>query len=667
MPDKDLYRLLFLLPSPEEAEKLASALRNAGLLIQYRHLDSAQALAPLLQEPWDLLLSQAGVEAIQALAVLKKKALDIPLIVLSKEIATSEALDPLAYGARDVIDPAIQPLFVHAVTRELETLEARRALAACHKAQEECEERNRILVDSSRDAIAYIHEGMHIYANPAYLERFGFDSQEEIAGIPLLDLIAPEAIPSFKALLRRYQEKGEVAPLEIEAVTLEGKRFKTRVELRPARMGGETCMQIVLRDTRAPAPAAHLDPLTGLHFRHHLLEALTEAVARARKGQSQSALLIIALDNLPEIRQALDLQASDRVLAEVARRLKAALPPGAQAARYGEDSFIALLPEAGQAPALAEGWRKEVEGEVFDIEGQTAITTVSIGIVPITSRIQHPEEALKAAEEACQTAMRQGGNRVVLHKMEALEEEQRWPKRLQEAMAKGQLRLYFQPIVPLHGEVKPMYEVLLRLLDKEGHVLLPESFLPYAARAGMMPTLDRWVVTKALAILERHSEPIHLFIKLSDDTLLDQSFMPWLQAKTLPAERVIFEINELSATTHLKQAKVFVEGLKRLGLKVALAHFGEGINPFGILKHIQADAVMIDGHFIRHLAQDPEKQERVRTLVERAKALGKTVIAENVEDANSLALLWQFGVDYARGYYIQVPTETPSFDFLASL
>ncbi|RMD67909.1 MAG: GGDEF domain-containing protein, partial [Gammaproteobacteria bacterium] len=404
MPPREPFRLVFLMSSSEEAERLASTLRNAGLLIHHTHLDNVQKLEPLLQESWDLILCEAGLEAIQALAIIKEQGRDIPLIILSPE-PSSAAIDPLAYGARDVVNPAVKALLVHAVKRELEALEQRRMLDHCQHSLGECEERNRILMDSSRDAIAYIHEGMHIYANTAYLDMFGFMDQDELSGVPLLDLIAPEDVPAFKALLRRYQEKGKAAPAEIHVLHSDGRRLKVTVELSPAHMEGEPCMQIVFRKAQEAAPGEHLDPLTGLYLRPYFLEALSRAVARAQQGKGDSALLFISLDNLPGIRQALGIQASDHLLAEVAQWIKDALPPGATAARFSEDT-LAVLTQGGMDDirAFAENLRRQAEGHVFELLGKTAITTLSIGIALITDQTESADEALRAAESALKEA-----------------------------------------------------------------------------------------------------------------------------------------------------------------------------------------------------------------------------------------------------------------------
>jgi diguanylate cyclase (GGDEF)-like protein/PAS domain S-box-containing protein len=589
----------------------------------------------------------------------------------------------LQYGARDVVSPAAGGRFAHSVVRELRDLENRRALRRQREALKECEQRAQALIDSSRDAVAYVHEGMHIYANPVYLDTFGFDEAEEITGIPILDMMAPGDHESFKEFLKQFGSgNASVDRTEIHALRADGTQFQAEVSLSAAAMDGEPCTQLVLRDLSvvqaADAKLAHQDPLTGLYNRQYLIKSVEDAAARANAGQVGGSLLYVELDGFHAVTERVGIAASDLVLAQVADLLRDVGSTAKVISRFGDETFALLLDtdRLDRARTLAEDLRRRVEEQAFDVERQAVILTCSIGVVLIGQGTGSAQDALLAADGACARAKQRGGNNVEVDQPSLKEyaEDQEWPRRIREALQANRFRLYYQPVMSLHGQPLELYEVLLRMLDADDNVLLPQQFLGFAARAGLMTALDRWVIDQAVATAEEaqaRGSRLSLLVKLSDESLADDTLVSWLvdllKSKGIPGDRFIFEVSEVSATAHLGQAKVFSRNLKALHAQFALAHFGQGAHSVGVLKHMPVDFVKISGALIHQLAHDTQRQATVRSIIETAHQMDKMTIAENVEEAASLAVLWQMGADYARGFYVQEPSPTLSFNFSASL
>jgi diguanylate cyclase (GGDEF)-like protein/PAS domain S-box-containing protein len=689
MTSEAIAHLLVISDSADDADLLAEALERGGVNARSQHMDTVAGLETLLREAghtWDLVLARPNMELIQIASILGQTEGHIPLVVLSDDPADPAAVEALAYGARDIVPVAPASRLSHAVRRELDQAAQGKSWRQYQAALRECEQRAQTLIDSSRDAVAYIHDGMHVHANSVYLQMFGFDAADEITGIPLLDMVSPEDHTQVKELLRGFA-RGEASDAHAELLALhaDGSPFRASVALSRATFQGEPCIQLVLRDLSISEPSeaelarlSSVDLLTGLYNRQYLIKAVEDAFGRASGSSEGGCLLYLELDGFRAVTERIGIAGSDLVLAEAATLLRDAAGAQGVAARFADEAFCLLLANTGLAEVqrLAETLRHQIEEHVFEVDRHTVILTCSIGLALIGPSAASAQEVLQAADAACGRARREGGNRVEVHQasLAAHVQEREWPRRVQEALQQDRFRLYFQPVVSLHGKPMELYEVLLRLLDPQGQIVLPHQFMAAAAKANLTPALDRWVITRATSTVtaqRSQGKQLCLLIKLSDETLSDETLVGWLvellKSRQTPGDRFIFEVSEVSATTHLGQAKVFARNIKALHAQFALGHFGQGTNSLGILRHLPVDFVKINGALVHQVAQDSQKQSTVRSLIETAHSLGKLTIAENVEDANSLAVLWQLGVDYARGFYIQEPGPTLSFDFSASL
>jgi len=217
-----------------------------------------------------------------------------------------------------------------------------------------------------------------------------------------------------------------------------------------------------------------------------------------------------------------------------------------------------------------------------------------------------------------------------------------------------------QPVASLQGDDPGMFDVLVRMLDQQGKEVLPSEFLPAAERNDLLKNIDRWVVGASLSFAAQR-KPGCLFVRLSRDTLRDNSFLGWLdnQIRATRAEpaRLCFQVPEEVVATHLVEFKSLASELQQRGFRCALERFGSGRDPQGLLGSVPLNFVKVDGALVQNLTRDAELQQRVRGLVESAKKKGVETIAERVEDANTMAVLWQLGVQYIQGYFVHTPEE----------
>lgn len=694
MKQENILRLLIVDDSSNDAEMMVSMLRRAGHGVRplcaaapddFKKALEEQALDLILCNPLTPRLSAA-----QALTLLRESGKDIPLIVVAEGLDQAEVCELLQAGARDVVPKEQAERLRYVAVRELADLGLRRAYRRCEMGLREAEKRCRSLLDSSRDAIAYVHEGMHSsYVNSAYLNLFGCHSVEEMEGVPIMDMVAPADHSLFKEFLRGYTRGGEQAgvsvpsALEVRGLHTSGKEFNIRMEFSAASIDGEPCTQVVVRDLSENEEVAQKlkalsrqDLLTGLCNHQYFLELLDTAVSNAVNGQGNSAFLYIELDDFHGIKDKVGVAASDMVLSDVAALLRPRLSDSNSLTRFGDALFTVLLPgkTLEQAQQMGEAVRQAVSDTIFDAAGQSVTATCSVAVTLIGERSSNSREALEQVSRACAAAKAAGGNRVQVYNPALGDRRLRADLRdmveqVQAALQHNRFRLVFQPIISLRGSGAENYQVLLRMLDEQRKEAEPAKFMPAVEAAQLGAQIDRWVIEHAIGILvnkRKSGTKTRFFIKLSEETLRDSELLPWLserlKAARLLGDTLTFVVRETAAVNALKEAKLLANGLKQLRCELAVDHFGKGEDT-SYLKHLPLNYLMIDGMFIADLATNNQHQAKVKAINELARSMNIAIIAEWVQDASTLTVLWQYGVDYVQGYYFQKPSESLNYDF----
>ena len=682
--EKKTIRLLILEDSQNEAERLVSLFRNAGRATRVHRLTSSDDLAEALKQSWDLLISAPTSEHLdphEAINAIRRQAKDIPVIQLLADNDSDSVTEALSIGAQDALPQGEDERLVLVATRELNSLEERRARRAAEVALREAEKRCQLLLDSSVDAITYVHDGMHIYANRAYIELFDYPDSDELEGMPMIDLIASADQGAFKEFLKNYQSAEGNAELVCSGVKADGKSFAARMHFSPATYDSEPCIQVVIR---AESDNAELeerlreissqDLVTGLYNRSYFIELMDSAVERAVNAGQPASLAYMRLDQYASLLADVGLAGIDLLLTDLTTLLRAHFPGDVQLARFGDDVFAALLlgmtPE--QSEASLNALLKKVEGHLFDVSGRTVQTTLSIGVAGLNEKTPKSQEVVDRAHRCADEVE---GNALKIFnpadELAAAANRGDLLAMVQQALENNSFRLLFQPIISLRGDSHEHYEVLLRLLNPKGEEVPPQAFLAAAKEAGLGEKIDRWVILSSIKLLADHRSKGHstrLFVHLSSASLQDQTLLPWLsvalKAARLPSDSLVFQFSEPDAIACLKQAKVLSQGLHELHCKVGLSQFGCAINPFNTLKHLNIDFVKVDGSYSQDLSQT-ENQEALKTLLASLHAQAKMTIVPFVESATVLATLWQAGVNYIQGYYLQGPSQSMDYDFSA--
>ena len=537
----------------------------------------------------------------------------------------------------------------------------------------ESEERFRALNDllPALVLLANSDDGQVTYANQAARARLG----DAVGGLELFSLFED-------AMLRTRLRADQVECSNVEAVlrSASGDRFWASVSISPVLFGGRGKLLMVASDiseqrqlTELLSYQASHDALTELYNRREFERRVERTLADIASGAPASALLYIDLDQFKLINDTSGHIAGDQLLTQLAGVMREQLRGGDVLARLGGDEFGVLAAnvlDMDEVQHVAERLRERIDGYMFVWEQRSYAISASIGVV----MIERPDITLRdlfaQADTACYMAKESGRNRVHFYSAEDDQTVQRrsemeWANRLRWAVEENRLLLDYQELTPLAAGTHrgPHIELLLRLRDEDGRVVMPGAFIPAAERYGLMSMVDRWVIETVLANFDAlHGDgpdmelaTINLSAASLEEAALAERILELMHEHDIAPHRVCFEITETVAVRNLAQVTRFIGQLREAGCKIALDDFGSGMSSFGYLKNLPVDIIKIDGSFIRDLGTDTMSQAIVRAVTDIGHQRGLEVIAEWVTNSQTLDVLAEIGVDYAQGYVLHKP------------
>ncbi|GAA5317456.1 MAG: cyclic di-GMP-binding protein FimX [Candidatus Pelagadaptatus aseana] len=693
MTVNDTIRLLIINDSRSEAERLISMLNNAGRSTRAQHVENEEGLVKLLQEQiWDLLIvhdKSTSVEPLTAIRQIKRLKKDVPVICLTDEEGAQPVVEALKMGATDAILLDEDQHLLLVISREVENRQQRRLMRQAERQFKEAERRSQQLLESSRDAIAYVQDGMYLFANQSFAERFGYEDKDDIECMPVIDMVVDDDQGKVKQFLKNYALKGDEAEsceLEFQGLQSDGTGVPLKVNVGNALFEEEHCIQFMIpakqiNDQELEAELHKLkveDQTTGLLNRAHFTERLDQELSQALNAESTSALIYVEVDELyGRLQEQMGVTAIDAIVADLACYVKQHCEDSHTAARFADDAFMILAQgaNADQALAWSEKLRQDVEGHIIDVDGHTAQTTVSIGISLINETSSDAETIIDQAMGATESGADEDSrsNSVNLFEPELPEDEKKSAdiaKMVQAAMDNGRFNLLYQPVISLRGSEDGFYEVLLRMKNEEGEEISPSDFLEIADEIGATTKIDRWVILESIKVLSKHrggGSKTRMLVNVSRQSLIDESLLPWLavafKAAKLPTDAIVFQVGEKDVTNHLNAARDFFDGLREMGCFSSISNFGCSLNPFNTLAHANSDYVKVHGSFTRDIQNNQEGPEALSNLIKELLEHDKVTVVPFVENASVLSTLWQTGVHYIQGHYLQAPSEDMNYDF----
>ncbi len=678
LPEPSAVPLIVLSSARDPVEAINSVLRRAGHPVHCTWIPALRDLGDALpQINPELLLQVAGTPAElgPAVEVRDQLAPHVPLLLLAPAVDEALIAAAMERGARDVVTLSNPERLKAVLLRELAVYRMQRSLDTTVKTAHDARSQLNVVLQRSNDAIIQVQEGIVTDCNPAWHELYGVE--DGIAGQPVMDLFEESTHAALRgALAACLQGRWTDHALRANAMLADGTVLPLEVTLTLGQHEGEPCVRLVVpsrpRDSQynlpvpAPVAAPRPEPAAGLMRRPELLEALGERLATPSPG-GMRCLALIRIDKFALLERSIGATASEEVISEIARLVKDSLHPKEIAGRFGGVRFLALLERGNEhdITAWSERMLARVQRHIMRIRDKSVSVTCSIGLSVVSPGEPKLDAIIQDAIESNRKATSRGGNQSIIsdradNDSRVMSYDQVWVKHIKAALMENRFRLVQQPIASLQGDDPGMYDVLVRMIDQQGKEVLPSEFMAAAGRNDLMKNIDRWVVGASLSFAAQ-KKPECLFVRLSRDTARDAAFVEWLDnhLRTSRAEphRLCFQVTEEGAASHVPEVTALAAALRGRRFRFALEGFGSGRDSTGMLESVPLDFVKIDGTLVQDLAGDPQLQSRVRILVEAARRKGIQTIAERVEDANTMAVLWQIGVQYIQGYFVNAPEE----------
>lgn len=703
MPPRDPIPILIITPSENDAEQINGALRTAGYPVRPLWSADLEAAEKKIrtQKP-DLILCSTSVTDAPLQDVVKLRDLslpNVPIIALDTRLDPELAVEYMNAGARDLVSPEQSVEHLCAViARELDVVQLVRELEQKSVSLKEFEQRVDLVMNDSRNAIANVSEGILLNVNPAFLELFGYHNSGEIEGQPVLELFEGESQAALKEALQISGRGQAVKPLALHGKHASGKSFEATIEISQTEIDGEPALGLTIRNEAANREAEkqaqdkaqaqidllsqklaasvqqltavrNLDIQTGFINRLHFIEVLRQEFRKGGRPGAR-ALLYIRPDRFSQVADKVGIIASDGILKSFADMLRAHAVNEDIIGRLDGTVFCLIVqrPNADAIAKWAEELRAAIAGHVFESMGKSTSLTCSVGYVVLDDSTRDTELALTRAKEARHKASLTEGGSVVAWALPKVDAQGRttdpeWQRRITEALKNDRFTLAYQSIASLAGDTTESFDILVRLRDENGAEIPNKDFIPAAERNGMLTAIDRWVTERSLRVLNeraRQSRSTRLFVRLSDQSLTDKTLLPWLEKLLsgvfFSSGQLVFQIAEKSAEKYISDARNLAQGAHRLQCGFALEHFGLGQNSLhtlGLIRHV--DYIKIDGTLTAALATEEDKLEIVKKFLARAGELKIHTIAERVEKPETMAQLYQLGIGYIQGNYVQEP------------
>jgi diguanylate cyclase (GGDEF)-like protein/PAS domain S-box-containing protein len=610
----------------------------------------------------------------------------VALIAMAKKVDSDVIVGAIKDGARDAVASDNTDHLIQVINREFTGIDTWRKAMRLELEFQESEKRCQNLLASSKDAVAYLHEGMHVFANQAYMDLFGNTDLDELEGTSIIDMAEVSQQDELKTFLRDLaSHKNEIRELDLQLIHSSGELVSATLEFSPASYDGEPCTQILIRSSDDTSELEEQinylhqhDLVSGLFNRQYFMEELKNAITQAVNGNSQSAIIYIGIDNFQAVRDTVGITGCDVLIGDIAHILTENADPGYTIARFGAYSYacITTIREKHLAEAFAAKIPELVEQHISEIGNQSISATCSAAVVFIDENSpDNPNSIMSRAEKTCDEVQLQGGNKSKTYILKAGEmtqdeEDGTTAEQIKEALNHNRIKGLYQPIVGVKGQDGERYVSSIEITLKDGKLLEEDKYKNAAERTGTAKMLDRWKVLHAInkvSETSKNGRSVEFFVTLSADSICDPGLPLWVSETIAKAkingQQLVFMVNEVQALSQLKAVKTLAKALHQFRCQFAIDEFGTGLNPFQLVKHIKADYVRINHLYMEELAQNPENQTTIRELANRASEMSLKTITTGVTDASVLSVLWTLNVDFIQGEFLQPPQKDLNYDF----
>ncbi len=667
-----------LTTNQDDVQLINSTLRDAGHAAHCHWISSPNKLADTLAaEDVELLILNCDHYPDTIRQVVKQKDRynpELPVIAMQDKAEESDIECSMRAGACDLVSLRLKKRLQSVVSRELRALRVERALNSTLQSATEYKRQLKDHRDYSSTSIALVQEGIFVDVNDSWLQTFKLKDKNDLIGTPVMDNFESESQAALKgALVATVQgkwQKGE--KLIVKAHIDSGDAEELHLQLGKIDLEDGACVQIRIaprlqvaeEPTKLVHDALKRDPTMLFFHRAQFLERITKRLKR-KPASGTHCLVYIKPDSFSDLKNKIGILASEEILGLFAEEVRKRMHPRDVAGRFEGTSIMVLL-ERGTARD-AQVWGKQLVDHIgkmtFEIGDKSTSMTCTVGACAVSEVFSGLEEFIAATIAAYEIGKEAGGNGSFLDESAEEDTKQRefdaiWVRHLKAALMEDRFRLAQLPIAGLRCDSIQMYDLLVRMIDEQGNSVLPSEFLPAAERNNMMKNIDRWMLKAAMHFCGKNNAD-RVFVRLSQQSLTDPSTAAWIEqeldADGFDCSRLVIEVPERDAAKHIKQTRQIVSHARKLGIGFAIEHYGIDQERFQILDLLKPDYIKVDGELMHTLTTDKTVQNAVSRIVGAANKRNIKTIAERVENANAMAVLFQLGLDFMQGHYVHEP------------
>ena len=706
MAKEGTLNLLIAHDDSDDAGRLISLLEGASYRVDAQAVDSVEELAPLLQSRrWDLAIGQLQATTLPAkklMAGIRSQGLDIPAILISNSSDIVNVVEGIRMGASYVIPVDEDQYFLLATSSALEQLEQRRVQLDWKERYNSAEIRCEELMDSSKNAIALVQDGTYIYTNEPFSQLIGYDDPDDMLMAPVIDTIGPDCQDKIKPFLKPLDADVEISntAIDLTCLTTEGQTIDIRANICQIEYQGDAALQFLVKhDATFNNPAFVESPIPAERKQDAVAETavpqsasfainpqatldnIEHAINSSQlSGGQDSLILCVQTDQDAQIRSNTSESNADQILIALAEFVveQSSKNIAFSRDRQGVINFVIADATLEEGKVFAETLCQRVAENTFQVGSQSILLSISAGIGLITKNTSSAqvciEECLKTLDDADPDSASDGEKVYVMDALSQTDFNVNSEEKItlfgQQLLEKRLIGIAFQPIVGLNDENAEFYETLMRPKIEEYPENIPSDFISKIFESPIATEIDRWVILETIKKLtDKHNTAPHtcLFINLSAATIQDEKFSPWLKlalkTSNTPPASVTLQLRENDAGRYIEQSKTLISQLKAIGCKVALTHFGLSSNPLLVLDKLTVDFVKFDQQLIQNIKAGGEEEEETLQMIILLKEMEQHCIAPFVESPSSIPTLWQNGIEYIQGHYIQAPSSEMDYTF----
>jgi len=666
----DSAYLLVIDNSTDHAQVINSFLRNAGMAVRVVSASNLLDLESVLKEksPFLILLGTQLPQSLKISQILQVADRYSTAVALQFEPEDTSIIESaVSTHPMLVINAEENDQLMRVVKQHMSGGKSAREYDDLVHKLEELRHRYDLLLDSSRDAIAYIHEGLHVYANRAYLEMLQVKSLDEIEGLSLLELVITHESIDLKKLLRDMNQAvfpEEMLPVTVK--TLGNKHLKAELAFSPARFNGEQCIQMMVHEHDVHLSLQEeldrlrkTDQLTQMINRQTFADRLSELVEEDSSDDLRTAILYIETDGIIELQQDMGMEGIDTYIMDLANVISGCIQEGDIPARISDHGFAVLIRRSEKSALQKTGdcILENYSNHIIDLGDQTKTASCSIGMATIGPLTQDSKEVIAQARTAFREAAQEGNSlsrfKPALTTVDTGEAERDWVERIRYALNNRDFYTVQQSIVDLEGENEGLFENRTFMREDEGDTQASE-FMLHAERNDLGSTIDRHIIPQLMVAIAGTGDK-HI-ISLSCNSILDFSFPHWFQRMLTETEvvgsQLVLQISAIIAESNLKPTRRVIEELQGLGCGFVLSEFDNDRQTIQLLEHLPVNMVKLRPGLAQSLSSNTSNQEIIRAIVRAVEPYDITIVADEVRDASDLAVLWQCGVKLVTGDFL---------------